>query len=118
METYGFIDHELRGVLRTVAERHIDQSVTDIGLSDGERKSLLGVTLNRMYVTLSVNHQIGVVRQLRTAARAVSDHVLAAKGVDLRRRAGRRPAGRPAAQSNMIIDILNAQRWSRASERA
>ena len=85
----------------------------------GERKlPLLGVTLNRMYVTLSVNHQIGVVRQLRTAARAVSDHVLAAKGVDLRRRAGRRPAGRPAAQSNMIIDILNAQRWSRASERA
>ena len=67
VETYGFIDHELRGVLRTVAESHTTKSASDLGLSDGERKLLIGVTLNRMYQTLSVGVQSAVARQLRCA---------------------------------------------------
>ena len=73
VETFGHIDHEFKGVLRTAAESHANQSASDLGLSDNARALLVSNTMQRIYSRISVEMQKSLVRQVRTSATSVRD---------------------------------------------
>ena len=73
VETFGHIDHEFKGVLRTAAESHANQSASDLGLSDNARALLISNTMQRIYSHISIAVQKSLVRQVRTSATSVRD---------------------------------------------
>jgi hypothetical protein len=73
VETFGHIDHEFKGVLRTAAESHANQSASDLGLSDNARALLVSNTMQRIYSRISVEMQKSLVHQVRTSATSVRD---------------------------------------------
>ena len=73
METFGFIDHELRGALRTAAESHTNQSCQDLGLSSNARRILIAATVQTFYERLSVAVQKGTANALRRATFTARD---------------------------------------------
>jgi len=75
IETFGHIDAEFRNVLKAIAESYINQSTSDLSLSENLKASLRAAELTDMYRTISVALQSATVRQLRRTARILTDRV-------------------------------------------
>lgn len=75
IETFGYIDAEFRNVLNAIAESYINQSTSDLSLSENLKASLRAAELTNMYRTISVALQSATVRQVRRTARILADRL-------------------------------------------